>query len=63
MEAARQGPRVLSPNKANAGELLIMAFIESWFGIQNSVNCKAHRNPQSPDLRAIGGSLDANQGG
>ena len=38
MEAARQGPRVLPPNKANAGELPIMAFIESWFGIKNSVN-------------------------
>ncbi len=38
MEAACQVPRVLPPNKANAGELPIMAFIESWFGIKNSVN-------------------------
>jgi len=33
------------PNKANAGELLILALIESWFGIKHSVNCKAHRKP------------------
>jgi hypothetical protein len=45
MEAACQGPRVLPPQKANAGELLTMAFIESWLGIKNSVNCKVHRKP------------------
>jgi hypothetical protein len=60
MEAACQGSRVLLPQKANAGELLIMAIIESFLGIKNSVYCQSHRNPQSPDLRVLGGSLHAN---
>jgi len=41
MEAACQGP----PNNPNTGEFPIMAFIESWFGINNSINYLAHCKP------------------
>ena len=45
MEAACQAPRVLSPNKANTGELLTMVFIESWLGNKNSVYCQSQCKP------------------